>query len=486
MSLFTQEKKWKLLLTFVTLVCVVCTPLSQYGTPKKAEAQFGGLSPGIVVKDIGNTLTNTIQTLSSIALEQKELILDGLFREIAQKALQKMTGDIIKWVNSGFDGNPAFVTDLSGFLQEVADDVAGEFIYGDALSSLCSPFQLDVRIVLAELYQEENYGGFKKQAQCTIDYPGVDIEVFLGGDFDAGGWNAWFETVLNPVNTPMGALTKAKGALRDKAAEETENANQEIANNNGFLSLKSCVTVGTGSQAKKKCSVTTPGIVIQQQLSAALNAPLQSLLNADEFNEVVGALFGNLAQQAITGVNGLLGLGGNATFSANTFGAGGNLSYLDAVRQESAQQKLNTTKGNKIQQALNTEEKALQLQLKITEEIDSVLTFYEDSRRPYVTNTCWDLAVPTELTTIFNDVVRKVPTTVSTIVVLQDLSRKFASSTDAEVQLELMQQFTALQSEGLLTGQTAVIEYEYFIQTELKAIIAELKKNIELEKKSCS
>ena len=77
---------------------------------------------------------------------------------------------------------------------------------------------------------------------------------------------------------------------------------------------------------KSNCTVTTPGALIKDQASFALQIPALSLLNADSFNESVGNLFSNLANQALSGVNGLLGLGGSSANTNNSFGASGNLS----------------------------------------------------------------------------------------------------------------------------------------------------------------
>ena len=82
-----------------------------------------------------------------------DLRIDGFFHLAAKVFLRAMVRSIIQWINSGFQGAPAFVTDLRGFLVDVADEIAGEFIYqSDALRFLCSPFQLDVRIALAGTY----------------------------------------------------------------------------------------------------------------------------------------------------------------------------------------------------------------------------------------------------------------------------------------------------------------------------------------------
>jgi hypothetical protein len=481
------KKIGKVLFTSFVAVCLVGAPLTHEGKPKEAEALFGlgGLVGGLVVKDIGNTLTNTIQTLSTVALEQKELVLDGLFRNIAQKALQKMTGDILTYLNSGLDGNPAFVTDIRAYLREVSDDVAGNFIYGDALSTICSPFQLDIRIALATYYQEQRSGGTKKKLECTINTPGVDMKAFLAGDFSAGGWGTWFEISLNAKNTPIGAATAAQVALNDSIIQKQDDALREADWGDGILPKKSCKTVGGGSSAKEVCSITTPSPLMKDMFSKALGTGIDSLLNADEMNEVIGALFGNLANQAISGVNGILGLGGNASFSNNSFGSSGSLSYLDALKEESATTKVGGVGDNKIQQALVTETKVLELELAIIEKVDEVTKLFTNSKLPFTNNACWKLTMPAKLSETLDELTLRIPQTVTAVASLQELAEQYKAATDATVQLDILQQFTELQLEGGVTGQTALIEYDFFLNTELKDTIAAFKKALTAQELSC-
>ncbi len=477
-------------LLFVSL-CLA--PFSLRGELKKAEALsavgnlisgFGG--GGDLVQDIGNTIQQTLQTLSAASLEQKELVIDGMFFDMAQKALQQMTGEIVTWLNSGLDGEPAFVTDIGDRLQELSDETAADFIYGDELSTVCKPFEVNLRETLAESYKNDNYGGFKKEAECSIGKD-VDVENFVSGDFNAGGWSAWFEVVLNPnKNTLVGLSISSDLKLNNLVQTEQAKRVKEWDWGRGVESKKACTTVGTGANARQNCVITTPGSIMQDLASKALGTGIDSLLNADEANEVIGLLFGNLAQEAVTGVNGLLGLGGNAQFSNNTFGTGGNLSYLDAVRQEQANKQTNSVNGNKIQQALATETKVLELQLAIVDIISTTTAKFASSSKPFIGKSCFDLTLPDALSTTLTQVSAKLPKTIATVLTLQDMAETYASTTSSGGQLQLLQQLTALQSQGALSGQAALIETDFFLNSELKTFIADFKKKLAEEVKGCS
>jgi hypothetical protein len=467
--------------TVLTFLVLLLAPGIHTANALSLGGLFGG-GGGDLVKDVGNTVQNTIQALSLQSIEQKELIMDGLFFDIAQKALQNMTGDIIKWINSGMDGEPAFVTDVLKYLQEESDKAAADFIYGDQLSNLCG-FEVSVRAALAKQYRESNYEGFKEEARCTIENDGA----FLAGDFSAAGWTGWFEVIVRPTNTFMGATNRGIMRRNDASAAAQYAAKTEADWGRGIKSKKTCTTVGAGANAREVCSITTPGSSMQDLFSKALGTGIDSLLNADEANEVIGALFGNLAKEAITGTNGLLGLGGNAQYTNKTFGTNGNLSYLDAIRQEQAQKNQNGTPGgNRIVQALATETKALELQLAIVEQISTTTAYFEKQQEPYKSKSCWDLSIPTTLSTTLTQISTRLPATISTVITLQEMADQFNETTDTAGQLGLLEQLSNMQSQGLLSGQTAVVEYDYFLNSELKPFIIDFRKQVASEVRGCS
>ncbi len=117
----------------------------------------------------------------------------------------------------------------------------------------------------------------------------------------------------------------AKVVLSDvnEAGQEIEVASW----GNGFLSKKVCQAVeGT---TREDCKITTPGQVISEALTFQLSTGPRTLIEADEINELIGALLNQLVLQAVQGLNGLLGL------SESGYG-GGSGSFLDAVVDEGA------------------------------------------------------------------------------------------------------------------------------------------------------
>ena len=102
-------------------------------------------------------------------------ITDCLVRTLGRLAVQHITQSTVNWINSGFEGKPAFVQDFNQFFTDVADEAAGEFIQGSGLSFLCSPFQLKVRIAIAQSYARRNYS----PASCTLSQVTDNVKGFI-------------------------------------------------------------------------------------------------------------------------------------------------------------------------------------------------------------------------------------------------------------------------------------------------------------------
>ncbi len=270
-----------------------------------------------------------VTAANTTGLFVKDNLLDGIAWAVAKQMVSNITRSLINWINSGFQGSPSFVTDFKQLLLDSLDQVAGEYIksLGGIGEFICSPFQLDVQAALSINYAQARSGmpSGPDQNLCTVTGIASNIENFLSGT--AENWGQWFEVTANPQNTPYGAYLAAEASLnvrlRNEAGQEIEIASW----GDGFLSKKVCQAIeGTD---KEDCKITTPGQVVSEALTFQLSTGPRSLIEADEVNELIGALLNQLVLQAVQGLNGLLGL------SESGYG-GGSGSYLDALVNEGA------------------------------------------------------------------------------------------------------------------------------------------------------
>jgi hypothetical protein len=293
--------------------------------------QLTGLSEEFV-----QSAQSIMQTGLQQSLNIKEYTLDPIAWGLANMALQQMIRSTTQWVNSGFQGSPAFVTDINGFLTDIADKAAGNFIYGSSLNALCSPFKLNIQLALDLQFQRSR--NFK--AKCTLTGVIKNLDGFLKGDFaGGGGWDAFYDLTVNNDFNPYGAYNDAQvgmyASIRNARGQELK----LLDFGSGFLTMKNCKpsysnsvdgpdSGSSGRYVSERCTNTTPGVVIQDQLNKQLGYGGDKLVAADEIDELIGAVLGQLTKQVLGGVGGLLGVtdsnygGGSSYFSRADAAAG--------------------------------------------------------------------------------------------------------------------------------------------------------------------
>ncbi len=328
----------------VAIVVSVLTISPLTWQPKEtivAEARGGG-GLATEMSQIRNVAQNTIsaienriqtgmQTITANATLGnfiKENVLDGIGWTIAKTVLSSMVRSLINWVNSGFQGSPAFITDIKQHLLGVLDEAAGEFIrsLGGIGEFVCSPFRLDVQAALTMNYAQSRTGmpSGPDRNMCRLSDIGSNIENFFAGM--STNMNDWLTVTSNPQNTRLGAYFAAEASLNARLVNEAGNEITLANWGDGFLSQRVCEAIeGGGGQ---NCTITTPGRVISEALTFSTSVGPRSLIEADEINELVGALLNQLILQAMQGINGLLGLGGNSAFAS--YDADGN-TFLDSM-----------------------------------------------------------------------------------------------------------------------------------------------------------
>jgi hypothetical protein len=334
---------------------------------------------GYPVTVIAETSPTAIQrTVDSIMMKLKSFTLDKIATAVAKQILHQMTVSVINWINTGFEGSPAFITNPKGFFLDVGDQLTGAFLAdGGPLTALCSPFSLDIRLSLAL----QTSGFVDKRYTCTLGtiinngknaVQNATANGFLSGDFHQGGWPAFIAVNTQPQNNAVGAYLRAENDLLSKITGKQELIKADVAMGRGFASWKKCtdvsstvanggmidgtsyndmgklyefksqtVNVGTTRYGEsidvesklskdgktltyQKCETQTPGSVIADTLQKQLNVPAEELELANDINAVINALVTQLISQMLNG--GLRALSGSS---------GGQTSYTSQVIQQS-------------------------------------------------------------------------------------------------------------------------------------------------------
>src|SRR4051812_41899594 len=144
----------------IFIICLLLTS-SAFGilapTPVHAQATgaacvLSGPAAALIAKGI-NKLFGAVGInvpVNEDALRAKAFSLDRLASCAAKELLHQMTVATINWINSGFNGSPAFLTNPEGFFLDAADQFTGSFLSDNGpLQNLCSPWSVDIRLALA-------------------------------------------------------------------------------------------------------------------------------------------------------------------------------------------------------------------------------------------------------------------------------------------------------------------------------------------------
>lgn len=267
--------------------------------------------------------------------------LDTVAWMVGKIAIQTMTKSMVNWINSGFHGSPAFVSDLEGQLQVVGDAAAYGFLKElSTNSAINSPFRSQVvKAAALGYYAATTKNAYFQVNTYTLKNYTTNDKAFLAGDFSKGGWQAWLQAAANPQNNPYGASIAVGDEL---TAQVTTTKNKTMVQLNwgqGFMSWCGDVDVNKNGAASNNADsetvevttlkstdpsgctksdgtpgqTQTPGSVIQSQINQTLGLTGDTLVTADEFNEVIGALMTQLVGQ-VMGATGLSG----ASVSSNT------------------------------------------------------------------------------------------------------------------------------------------------------------------------
>lgn len=346
MSVFKRMWGMKRSLAHTTVLTVVVLCLF-FARTQTANAQFFGIVPQIVFDPtvnaslqpiIINTSVTAAAAVTTAALESsntaKEFVGDGVANFIAKAILRKLTAQTVNWINSGFKGNPAFVTNPDQFFLSLGDQIAVRYLsegQKSALNAICSPFQAQIRLQLVKSYLSET-----QPLLCSLGTLENNYKNFIN-NFQNGGWSNWFAMTQSTQGNPYGTYLDAKNQLSLQIGAGKYKYTKQLDWGKGFLSYEKCVAYADSSAVDEsdeldavngdsidgQCiakETVTPGSVIENQLENVFGSSVKQLEAADEINEIVSALLTQMVSRVVGGVaGGLRGLGTKSSTQPRSF-----------------------------------------------------------------------------------------------------------------------------------------------------------------------
>ena len=275
----------------------------------------------IVLPDTTETKLNTIQANTQATKEATESInanskcIQSIGRLIIKMLLQKMTVSTINWINSGFDGSPAFIQNPGKFFNDIRKNEILQFgieinnpqlfPFGKAwmkntAAAFNNKFQDNARYSLNELIQQTN--------------PEFNGETFQT-DFSQGGWDAWTAMTQVPANNPLGFKLLADNEIQRRLAGTSQSTaealHESLAQAGGFLGDMRCSSNTNITQQQKTAALTagkedpclagggsweyvTPGKLIAEKATEVVGYQNNAYLNVQDLNDAVAAILDSL------------------------------------------------------------------------------------------------------------------------------------------------------------------------------------------------
>lgn len=470
-------------LSFTIVLCLLVAVIS---APEARAQQAVVVVGNTAIPTITNTLNNVLSRISGAfstaalqALTLKEYSLDTLAWNMGKQMLQQLTGDLIKFVNSGLNGEPAFVTNYSSEYEKIRQAIVGQFISGTDLNNLCTErTSFEVKVLLLE---DERVRNSSETFQCS----NPEQTETANNTNKKNELTIIYDNSTNCANDDQCAALQARVERDRKVLAAQTNVAQAINNARGMKTPQTCKTVSKpDGSSKPECDYTQPQSLASDAVGFYLGQlPALQLLNMDELNEVIGGLMANLTNQALTSFTGVLGLGGNSSYSNNVFGENGNLSYADALASEDITQ-YQSQNANAIKEALAAETRYTELQKEILFEIAELEDRLAENEAEFPG--CFDLELTDELAEAKQNATNNLNTSSTTLAVLKVLDEQYDNTDNAGTRSAIMSAFLEYQTQGLFRTAYENQELEIsYIDLEFAQMVDKFKYDTAVERHSC-
>lgn len=293
----------------VSVVGTVYAPVFEQNA-QKAEALVA-IDPADIAFDILSQIWNAYQYITNNWAQWKEKYLDGIVWTLMNAVIEEMLRSMTQWVSNGYEGQPTFLADPDGFYTGVADGVVGTYLADTSpfMKSLCSPFSVNIKYALDLTYAKTRAA----PVTCTLSDMRTNITNFFekGITFNDGGrgWNNWFKVTQDAQYNPYGTIFSGMESLSVEIDSAKEREMKSVDQSKGFLAKQNCEDVPdtVNGGVYKQCTTVTPGSVLEGQLNLSLGGAQRRVEAADEFNELLAAVFTGFVMDAFKSEGGFAG-----------------------------------------------------------------------------------------------------------------------------------------------------------------------------------
>ncbi|MFA7309600.1 MAG: hypothetical protein WC050_01710 [Candidatus Paceibacterota bacterium] len=256
-------------------------------------------------------------TLNTGYLVYKECVLRGIVNRMREDQTAGLLKKITVAYSNGRNGQPMFVQSLPKESRAVYTSSVSRDIQGDTLSPLNPAFQTAAKRAIVEGYMA-GINAPNRSLGCR--YQGDLYQLQTQPTKASGNIWAGLNAMAYPSCNPFFAVQAAKDLVMGNAASLWNDQLTQVGWGNGNYPRQVY-------DADGNLITVTPGYLIGATEQQALETGFAQLQNANDIDQMVGALFSGITSQVISDSRGLAGL---------TQNNGNQMSYLDQVIKESA------------------------------------------------------------------------------------------------------------------------------------------------------
>jgi hypothetical protein len=268
-------------------------------------------------------------TLNTGYLVYKECVLRGIVDRMRENETASLLRSISQAYERGRQGLPLFSQNLSLDQRSTYDETVVSSAKGTFLDSIVPAFRDAVKRAVVQGYMAAR--NVPNQA-FACPYQG-NISAALNSSPQGDYWDALGNLTWYPGCNPYFAYDIANSAVLGAAATNWGNRFSQLQFGNGSYPV-------TKYDADGNEIVVTPPALVSANIIQAEQTGFTQLQNANDIDQIIGALFAGITTQVLSDQGGLSGI-------VNQNGAAP--SYLDRVVQESAQGLRNSLANSAIQ-----------------------------------------------------------------------------------------------------------------------------------------
>ena len=328
------------------------SPYQKDGAGTGIESESAGAGEQVdAIQVYSTTLNSNTAAIQSAAdkisssadsLDTNDTCLKSIGRMVTKLLLQKITVSTVNWINTGYEGKPTFLSNEDDFWGNIAKNEILQFGL-EIDNQTLFPFGKAFMEAQAQAFQRQ----FADNAQYSLDKLIADTNpqyssITFNADFSQGGWAAWDAMTQIPANNPLGfqllASNELQLRLEGTGQSYAQSLRDDIQRGMGFMSQDICVNPEgvtheendaalAGDTTKSRClewKHVTPGSIIAETATNAVNYPNNQLLKSEDLNDAVAAILDAVINQwstklfSNTGFAGISTQGSDGSYFHNT------------------------------------------------------------------------------------------------------------------------------------------------------------------------